>query len=220
MPHYDIGYFKNKVKRKKFGNIRKIKNRYIAWKLDKDYYDGERINGYGGFKYDARWKSLLPDLINKYKLTKKSKVLEIGCKKGFLLQDLDLLIPGIKLYGIENHEYPISKIKKKIKKNVFYRDYYNLNNFKTNQFDLIIAFNSIYMQNLGDVIKTLEQIKRISKKSYISIASYSKKKDRDKFLDWTLLGTTILKKQEWEELFNLIGYKGDYYFSNAAKLGL
>ena len=107
MPHYDIGYFQNKVKRKKFGNIRKIKNRYIAWKLDKDYYDGDRINGYGGFKYDARWKSLLPDLINKYKLTKKSKVLEIGCKKGFLLQDLDLLIPGIKLYGIENHEYPI-----------------------------------------------------------------------------------------------------------------
>ena len=43
MPHYDIGYFKNKVKRKKFGNIRKIKNRYIAWKLDKDYYDGEMI---------------------------------------------------------------------------------------------------------------------------------------------------------------------------------
>ena len=74
MPHYDIGYFQNKVKRKKFGNIRKIKNRYIAWKLDKDYYDGDRINGYGGFKYDARWKSLLPDLINKYKLTKKSKV--------------------------------------------------------------------------------------------------------------------------------------------------
>ena len=71
MPHYDIGYFQNKVKRKKFGNIRKIKNRYIAWKLDKDYYDGDRINGYGGFKYDARWKSLLPDLINKYKLTKK-----------------------------------------------------------------------------------------------------------------------------------------------------
>ena len=56
-------------------------------------------------------------------------------------------------------------------------------------------------------------------KSYISLASYSKK-DRDKFLDWTLLGTTILKKQEWEELFDLIGYKGDYYFSNAAKLGL
>ena len=76
------------------------------------------------------------------------------------------------------------------------------------------------MQNLGDVIKTLEQIKRISKNSYISIASYSRKQDRDKFLDWTLLGTTILKKQEWKELFNLIGYKGDYYFSNAAKLGL
>ena len=61
---------------------------------------------------------ITPDLIEKYKLTKKSKVLEIGCKKGFLLQDLDLLIPGIKLYGIENHEYPISKIKKIKKKRI------------------------------------------------------------------------------------------------------
>ena len=66
---------------------------------------------------------------------------------------------------------------KKLKKNVLYRDYYNLDIFKTNQFDLIIAFNSIYMQNLGDVIKTLEQITRVSKKSYISLAScYSKKR--------------------------------------------
>jgi len=220
MSHYDIGYFNNKTKRKKLGNIRKVQNRYIAWKLGKEYYDGSRINGYGGFKYDGRWKVLLPNLIKRYKLTKKSKVLEIGCKKGFLLHDLNLLIPGIQSYGIENHKYPITKIRKKLKKNIYYREYYNLDNFNSNQFDLVIAFNSIYMQNLGDVIKTLKQIKRISKKSYISIASYSTKRDRNKFLDWTLLGTTILKKQEWKKIFNLIGYKGDYYFSNTAKLGL
>ena len=87
-------------------------------------------------------------------------------------------------------------------------------------FDLVIAFNSIYMQNLGDTIKTILEIQRISKKSYISLASYKSKKDRDKFLDWTLLGTTILKKTEWKKIFKHTGYKGDYYFSDANKLGL
>ena len=52
MPHFDIGYFNNKTKRKRIGKVRKIKNRFIAWKLDKEYYDGNRINGYGGFVSD------------------------------------------------------------------------------------------------------------------------------------------------------------------------
>ena len=112
MPEYDIGYFSSKIKRKKLSKLRDIKNRIIAWRLDKEYYDGKRINGYGGFKYDGRWKTLLPKLIKKYNLSKNSKVLEIGCKKGFLLQDLKVLIPGIKLYGLENHKYPITKVKK------------------------------------------------------------------------------------------------------------
>ena len=52
---------------------------------------------------------MLPKIIKKYKLTKKSKVLDLGCKKGFLLKDLNILIPGIKSFGIENHSYPLNK---------------------------------------------------------------------------------------------------------------
>ena len=220
MPHFDIGYFNKKVNRKKVSNERVIENLYIAWGLDKEYYDGDRKNGYGGFKYDGRWKKLLPKIIKKYKLSNKSKVLEIGCKKGFLLHDLNTLLPGIKCYGVENHPYPLRKSIFKIKKNLFLCNYYELKKFKSKQFDLVIGFNSIYMQNLGDIIKTLREIKRVSKKSYVSLASYKKKKDRDKFLDWTLLGTTILKEREWLKLIKLIGYTGDYYFSNSSRLKL
>ena len=34
-----------------------------AWKLGKEYYDGNRLDGYGGFKYDGRWLKLLPKII-------------------------------------------------------------------------------------------------------------------------------------------------------------
>ena len=95
--HIDIGYFNNKLKiRSKVANKRSIINKIEAWELGREYYDGKRINGYGGFKYDGRWLKLLPKIIRKYKLNKNSKFLDLGCKKGFLLKDLNSLVPGIK----------------------------------------------------------------------------------------------------------------------------
>ena len=74
------------------------------------------------------------------------------------------------------------------------------------------------MQNLGDVIKSLTEIQRVSKKSYIVLASGENDEERNKFYKWTLIGTSILLKKEWKTLFKKIGFKGDYYFSSAKSL--
>ena len=217
--HFDIGYFKKPVKvRAKVAKERTVINKMYAWKLGKEYYDGNRLNGYGGFKYDGRWKALLPKIIQKYKLTKKSKVLDLGCKKGFLLKDLNILVPGIKSYGIENHSYALKKAVK-CKSKLILSDYYKIP-FKNKYFDFVIAFNSLYMQNLGDVIKSLKEIERVSKKSYIVLASGETDEERNKFYRWTLIGTSILLKKEWKTLFKKIKFKGDYYFSSAKSLGV
>ena len=73
MRHFDTGYFKKINKRKFISKKRDITNRIIAWGLDKEYYDGDRINGYGGYNYDGRWKKFLPRIIKRYKLKKKFK---------------------------------------------------------------------------------------------------------------------------------------------------
>ena len=83
MAHFDTGYFNSSSGRSVLAKKRKIENKIISWSLGKEYYDGKRINGYGGYKYDGRWKTLLPKIIKKYKLNNKSKVLDLGCKKGF-----------------------------------------------------------------------------------------------------------------------------------------
>jgi len=217
--HLDIGYFKKPVKvRAKVAKDRTVINKMYAWQLGKEYYDGSRLNGYGGFKYDGRWLKLLPKIIKKYKLTSKSKVLDLGCKKGFLLKDLNILLPGIKTYGIENHPYALKKAVN-CKSKLIKSDYYDIP-FKNNYFDFVIAFNSLYMQNLGDVIKSLKEIERVSKKSYIVLASGENNEERNKFYKWTLIGTSILLKKEWKTLFKKIGFKGDYYFSSAKSLGV
>ena len=215
----DIGYFKKPVKvRAKVAKERTVINKMYAWELGKEYYDGNRLNGYGGFKYDGRWLKLLPQIIKGYKLTNKSKVLDLGCKKGFLLKDLNILLPGIKSYGIENHPYALKKAVK-CKSKLIMSEYYNIP-FENKHFDFVIAFNSLYMQNLGDVIKSLKEIERVSKKSYIVLASGENDEERNKFYRWTLIGTSILLKKEWKTLFNKIKFKGDYYFSSAKSLGV
>ena len=217
--HFDIGYFNKKLKvRSKVAKKRNMVNKIEAWKLAKEYYDGKRINGYGGFKYDGRWLKLLPQILKKYKINSKSKFLDLGCKKGFLLKDLNILVPGIKSYGVENHPYPLKKIKN-LKSKIILSNYYELP-FKDKYFDFVIAFNSIYMQSLGDVIKTLKELNILSKKSYIVLASGENEKEIYKFYKWTLIGTTIQLRKDWIRLFKKIGYKGDYYFSSSKSLGL
>ena len=217
--HVDIGYFKKKIKvRAKVAKERTVINKMYAWELGKEYYDGNRLNGYGGFKYDGRWLKLLPKIIKKYKLNNKSKVLDLGCKKGFLLKDLNILLPGIKSYGIENHAYAI-KHAVECKSKLILSNYTTLP-FKNKSLDFVIAFNSLYMQNLGDVIKSLKEIERVSKKSYIVLASGENDEERNKFYKWTLIGTSILLKKEWRQLFKKIKFKGDYYFSSAKSLGV
>ena len=63
----------------------KVKCMKIAKKYGKDYWDGDRKYGYGGYNYiPGRWKSVAKSLIRTYKLKKNSKILDVGCGKAFL----------------------------------------------------------------------------------------------------------------------------------------
>ena len=76
----DIGYFKKAIKeRAKYAKERTVINKMYAWNLDKEYYDGKRINGYGGFKYDGRQKAFFQKYLKKLKLLTVLKRLGLNC---------------------------------------------------------------------------------------------------------------------------------------------
>lgn len=219
MPYFDPEYFKKKPIKSRKVVKRTIKNKFYAWQLSKEYYDGHRNNGYGGFNYDGRWLKLLPKFIKKYNLKKNAKILDLGCKKGFIMKDFKILLPKAEVWGIEDHDYPIFHAEKEIKSNIIKSPYYNIP-FKNNHFDLVIGFSSIYRYNFFDMINTIKEIKRVSKNSFVTLGAYSNIKNRNIFYNWSLLGTTILHEKEWVQLFKLLNYKGDYYFTTAEKLNL
>ena len=61
---------------------KKVKCMSVAKKYSNDYWDGNRMYGYGGYKYiPGRWASVAKKLISRYKLNNKSKILDAGCGK-------------------------------------------------------------------------------------------------------------------------------------------
>jgi SAM-dependent methyltransferase len=218
MAEFDVGYFDPSVRR--VIGPRTFRHRLLAWELGKDLYDGARETGYGGFRYDGRWKKLIPNLVARYGLTEESAVLDVGCKKGFFLHDMKEIFPGIKVRGIENHPYAIDHAMDSVKGDIVLGDFESLP-FDDGEFDFIMAFSSIYMLNIKGVVQSLREIQRVGKgKSFITCGAYRSDKERALFEKWTLLGTTMLHVDEWLELFDYAGYTGDYYFTTAGSLNL
>ena len=150
-------------------NLRSIRNRIIASYRDRDFFDGDRSNGYGGFLYDGRWKKIANTIVEEYQLQEGSKVLQIGCEKGFLLSDLLEINQKFNVVGLENSKYALNSSLENIRPFIRYGDYKKLE-FESNYFDFVIAIAPVYTLNLAGAIALLKEIQRVSKRnSFITL---------------------------------------------------
>jgi len=201
-------------------NIRTIKSKIIASYRDKGYYDGERNNGYGGFKYDGRWEKVADMMCEEYGLSEKSALLQVGCEKGFLLHEFHGKFPSMKIRGFEMSEYAIENSMPSIKQYIKRGDFYKLP-YDDREFDFVIAIGVVYTLTLRDAISCLKEIQRVGKgKSFITLGSYRNEEEFKLFSHWSVLGATILHVDEWVEVLKHAGYTGDYTFYTAETLNL
>ena len=201
-------------------NLRTITNRIIASKRGKDFFDGDRNFGYGGFRYDGRWVPIAKKINSQFLKKANSKFLQINCEKGFLLQDISTENPLLSVYGTETSKYAIDNSLENVKKNIIFANPTELP-FDDNYFDFVIALGAVYTLTLEDALKCLTEIVRVSKsKSFITLATYETSNEYFLFKDWTLLGTLLLKRSEWLEVLKYVGYKGYYYFTDSNTLNL
>ncbi len=201
-------------------HIRTIRNRIAASYRDKEYYDGDRGNGYGGFNYDGRWQKIAEFMFREYKLKKDSSILQIGCEKGFLLHDFSMLYPKMKIAGYEVSKYAIEYAMPSIKKFIRQGRFESLP-YKSHEFNFVIAMGVVYTLTLSDTISCLKEIQRVSKgKSFITLGAYRNEDEEKMFRSWSVLGATILHVDDWVEVLKEAGYTGDYAFKTSENLKL
>jgi SAM-dependent methyltransferase len=193
--------------------VNKEENRTIAMQFGMEYFDGPREQGYGGFKYDGRWIPIAEDIVHHYKLKSGSKVLDIGCAKGFLVKDLLKVCPGLEVYGIDISKYAVLNCEKEVIGRLHIGDAASLP-FPDNSFDLALSINTIHNLDRQGCIKALNEMSRIAPKGgYVQVDAYRNSDEEAIFLDWVLTAKTHGTPNFWKEILDEAEYSGDYYWT-------
>ena len=206
-------YPKTKRNVKERGNTKTEEDRVIARKFGKDFFDGNREHGYGGYYYNPKfWQPVIPTFQDHFGLTSNSSVLDVGCGKGFMLYDMIKLIPNITVKGVDISTYAIENAIEDMKPYVQVADAKNLP-FEDNSFDVVISINTIHNLEQENCAQALKEIERVSRgKSFITVDAYRNDKEKEMMYLWNLTAKTIMHIDEWKTFFKQVGYAGDYYW--------
>ena len=187
--------------------------RSIARKFGKDFFDGERKYGYGGYNYNPKyWSEVVRDFVNYYKLEKNARILDVGCGKGFMLYDFKKQFPNFMIYGIDISDYAIENSLEDVRQNLKVGSCDDIP-FKDNYFDLVISINTIHNLDKEGCARSLKEICRVSKKNkFIIVDAYSNDEEKKRMYSWNLTAKTIMHQEDWIKFFNENNYDGDYFW--------
>ena len=208
-----VNYPKSKRDVKGRGVEKTEGDRSIAKKFGKEFFDGDRRHGYGGFSYNPRfWQPVIPTFQKHFRLTSSSSILDVGCGKGFMLHDIAELVTGIKVKGVDISEYAVENAIENMKPHVQVANAKNLP-FKENSFDVVISVNTVHNLNRKECARALQEIERVSRgKSFVTVDAYRNDEEKELMNAWNLTAKMIMHVEEWKVFFKESGYTGDYYW--------
>ncbi len=189
-------------------------NRRVSCQFGEAYFDGPREQGYGGYSYDGRWQEVARRAAERYGLKLDSKVLDIGCAKGFFVHDLREQV-GAQAFGIDISKYAISHAEPDAKEFLQVANATELP-FEDDSFDAVFSINVIHNLEQDQCIRALKEMNRVCKwpeNCFVQVDAYRNDAEKELFEAWMLTAKTYLKPDEWQELFSEAGYEGDYFWT-------
>jgi SAM-dependent methyltransferase len=184
----------------------------IAKQFGWEFFDGPRSQGYGGYRYDGRWKEVTCRMRDHYRLPDDAAFLDVGCAKGFLLHDFKELMPKCTIAGVDVSTYAIEHAMPTVKPLLKVASADSLP-FPDKSFDLVVSINSIHNLPLERCKQALREIQRVSRgHSYITVDAWRNEQERVNLLKWILTAETYMHVDDWHRVFREVGYTGDYYW--------
>ena len=197
---------RNKVKTK-------IKKKLM--KFGREYFDGKRIHGYGGYYYNKKFfRKITKEIIRHYKLSDGCKILDIGCAKGFMMYEFRRFLPNAEIWGLDISKYCKMKALSSEKKFIKVGSCHKLP-FKNGYFDFIISISTIHNLVEKKISQAIKEIERVKKgKSFIRVKGHKNLKEKKFIDDWNLVAKSNLSIKEWKQMLKKSKYTGDFDFSN------
>jgi SAM-dependent methyltransferase len=184
----------------------------IAKQFGKDYWDGDRKHGYGGYRYDGRWRPVAEAMAEHYGLKAGDQILDVGCGKGFLLYEWTQVVPGVRISGLDISTYAIANAKPEVKPFLRTGNAIELP-YPNRSFDLVVSINTLHNLYNYDLYRALQEIERVGNHhKYILMDSYRNDRERINLMYWQLTCEVFFTPKEWEWFFQISGYTGDYGF--------
>ncbi len=190
----------------------KVECMKIAKRYDRDYWDGDRRYGYGGYKYDGRWEIVARMMIDIYGLGEKARILDVGCGKAHLLYELKQLLPDSFVTGFDISSYAIENSKYEIRKHLFTHRAQDIYPFENKEFDLVISITTLHNLKVYELKTAIMEIDRVGKNKYVVVESYGNEEELFNLQCWALTCESFFSTEEWTWLFKEFGYRGDYEF--------
>lgn len=185
----------------------------VAKRFGAEYWDGPRQYGYGGYRYDGRWRPLADKLAAHYGIKPGDRVLDVGCGKGFLLHELTQSVPGIDAFGIDISEYGIADGKPEVKPRLVVGNARVLP-YPSASFDVVISLGTLHNLPVEQSIDAFAEIERVgrSARKYVMVESFRDERERANLMYWQLTCESLLSPSSWAWVMERAGYRGDHGF--------
>lgn len=172
------------------------------------YFDGPRDYGYGGYKYDGRWKPVATDIIQHFGLASGARVLDVGCAKGFLVHEL--VMQGIDAYGLDISTYAVRNCHPDVVGRIHVGNAIELP-FADDTFDCVIAIDVVHNLKRDLAGVALREIQRLSGgRAFVRVDSYRTPEQKAIFESWVLTAEFHDYPEGWIQLFDDSAYTGDF----------
>lgn len=187
--------------------------RAVAREFGREYFDGDRLNGYGGYSYHPRfWQATVRRMRDYYRLREDSTVLDVGCAKGFMLHDFVELMPGLGIAGLDISEYAIQHAIDTVRPRLCVGNASALP-FGDRSFDLVVSINTVHNLEKTSCVQALREIQRVSRRyAFVTVDAWRSEEERARLMKWNLTALTYMHADDWRRLLTEAGYAGDYYW--------
>jgi SAM-dependent methyltransferase len=184
----------------------------VAKRYGQEYWDGPRQFGYGGYRYDGRWRPVAERIAAHYGLKPSMRILDVGCGKGYLLYEFTQILPGIEVAGLDVSAYAIEAAKVEVKPFLSIGRAEDLP-YADASFDFVISLGTLHNLPISELFPALAQIERVRRgPAYVMVESFRSEREKANLLCWQLTCESFHSPRDWKWIYDKAGYTGDYGF--------